>query len=84
MDVGIYSLNACRYLTGEEPALLSATCSVIDKDGRFKDVEENVSWAMKFPLASWPAATRPTARKWKASTASTDRKCPASRRRVCL
>jgi len=49
MDVGIYSLNACRYLTVEEPAFLSATCSVIDKDGRFKDVEENVSWTMKFP-----------------------------------
>jgi predicted dehydrogenase len=49
MDVGIYSLNACRYLTGEEPAMLSATWSVIDKDGRFKDVEENVSWTMKFP-----------------------------------
>jgi predicted dehydrogenase len=49
MDVGIYSLNACRYLTGEEPAFISATCSVIDKDGRFKDVEENVSWTMKFP-----------------------------------
>jgi predicted dehydrogenase len=46
--VGIYSLNACRYLTGEEPALLSATWSVIDDDGRFKDVEENVSWTMKF------------------------------------
>jgi len=49
MDVGIYSLNACRYLTGEEPARLSATWSVIDGDGRFKDVEENVSWTMKFP-----------------------------------
>jgi len=49
MDVGIYSLNACRYLTGEEPAMLSATWSVIDGDGRFKDVEENVSWTMKFP-----------------------------------
>jgi len=49
MDVGIYSLNACRYLTGEEPAIVSATSSVIDKDGRFKDVEENLSWTMKFP-----------------------------------
>jgi predicted dehydrogenase len=49
MDVGIYSLNACRYLTGEEPNWLAATCSTIDKDGRFKDVEENVSWTMKFP-----------------------------------
>lgn len=48
-DVGIYSLNACRYLTGEEPAAISAYASVIDHDGRFKEVEENVSWTMKFP-----------------------------------
>jgi predicted dehydrogenase len=49
MDVGIYSLNACRYLTGEEPAEIKAVSSVIDKDGRFDTVEENVSWTMKFP-----------------------------------
>jgi predicted dehydrogenase len=49
MDVGIYSLNACRYLTGEEPAILKADSSVIDQDGRFKEVEENLSWTMKFP-----------------------------------
>jgi predicted dehydrogenase len=48
-DVGIYSLNACRYLTGEEPAQIAAYASVIDQDGRFKEVEENVSWTMKFP-----------------------------------
>ena len=48
-DVGIYSLNACRYLTGEEPDHISANASVIDHDGRFDEVEENVSWTMKFP-----------------------------------
>jgi predicted dehydrogenase len=48
-DVGIYSLNACRYLTGEEPEKISAYASVIDHDGRFNEVEENVSWTMKFP-----------------------------------
>lgn len=48
-DVGIYSLNACRYLTGEEPGHISANASVIDHDGRFDEVEENVSWTMKFP-----------------------------------
>ena len=48
-DVGIYSLNACRYLTGEEPEHISANASVIDHDGRFDEVEENVSWTMKFP-----------------------------------
>ena len=48
-DVGIYALNACRYLTGEEPVQIAAYASVIDHDGRFKEVEENVSWTMKFP-----------------------------------
>ncbi len=49
MDVGVYSLNASRYLTGEEPQLISAYSSVIDKDGRFSEVEENVGWTMRFP-----------------------------------
>ena len=49
MDVGIYSLNACRYLPGEEPASVEGYSSVIDKDGRFAEVEENLSWTMKFP-----------------------------------
>ena len=48
-DVGIYSLNACRYLTGEEPHHISALASVIDHDGRFNEVEENVAWTMHFP-----------------------------------
>jgi predicted dehydrogenase len=49
MDMGVYSLNACRYLTGEEPTDIKAFSSVIDHDGRFDTVEENVSWTMKFP-----------------------------------
>jgi predicted dehydrogenase len=49
VDVGIYSLNACRYLTGEEPAALEGYCTVVDKDTRFREVEENCSWTMKFP-----------------------------------
>jgi predicted dehydrogenase len=49
MDMGVYSLNACRYLTGEEPGDIKASWSVIDKDGRFNEVEENLAWSMKFP-----------------------------------
>ncbi len=49
MDVGIYCLNACRYLTGEEPGDLKANMSVIGNDPRFKEVEEYVAWTMKFP-----------------------------------
>lgn len=49
MDMGVYSLNACRYLTGEEPVSLEGYAGVVDHDGRFKGVEENLSWSMKFP-----------------------------------
>lgn len=49
LDVGIYSLNACRFLLGEEPSRVSAFSSVIDHDGRFDQVEETIAWIMKFP-----------------------------------
>ncbi len=48
-DVGIYSLNACRYLTGEEPVKLEGFSTVADRDGRFETVEENDGWTMHFP-----------------------------------
>ena len=35
-DVGIYVLNACRYLTGEEPVKFTAVASTVDQDGRFE------------------------------------------------
>lgn len=49
MDVGIYSLEACCYLTGEEPVEVSGFSSIIDHDGRFQEVEENLVWTMRFP-----------------------------------
>jgi predicted dehydrogenase len=48
-DVGIYVLNASRYLTGEEPVDFAAFTSTMDHDGRFNEVEENVSWTLRFP-----------------------------------
>lgn len=49
VDVGIYSIQATRYLTGEEPAEVQAISSVTDHDGRFKEVEETVVWNFRFP-----------------------------------
>ena len=48
-DVGIYCLNACRYLTGEEPSQISAYAFSDPTDPRFTEVEESVTWTMKFP-----------------------------------
>ena len=49
MDVGIYYLNAARYLTGEEPVAFTAVATSNKDDERFKDIEENLSWTMRFP-----------------------------------
>jgi predicted dehydrogenase len=48
-DVGIYCVNASRYLTGEEPVSVQGYSSVVDQDGRFTEVEENLAWNMRFP-----------------------------------
>ena len=61
MDIGIYSLNASRYLTGEEPSEINAMMYNTPGHIRFKEVEENVSWLMRFPSGviahcAWPWA----------------------------
>lgn len=48
MDVGIYAVQACRYLSGEEPIEISATETKTDPV-KFKEVDESVTWSMKFP-----------------------------------
>ena len=48
MDVGIYALQATRYLTGEEPVHVSAMTTVTDPV-KFKEVEESIVWQTKFP-----------------------------------
>ena len=48
MDVGIYALQASRYLTGEEPVLVSAL-ETKTNPAKFKEVDETVTWQAKFP-----------------------------------
>ncbi len=48
-DVGIYCLNASRYLTGEEPASFSAYAYSNPNDPRFREVEESINWITRFP-----------------------------------
>ncbi|QHT71215.1 Gfo/Idh/MocA family oxidoreductase [Rhodocytophaga rosea] len=49
MDIGIYSLNAARYLTGEEPVEITAMMHSTPNDPRFKEVEENMTFLLRFP-----------------------------------
>lgn len=49
MDIGIYSLNAARYLTGEEPVEVTAQEYSDKADPRFKEVEDLVHFTLRFP-----------------------------------
>ena len=49
MDIGIYALNAARYLSGEEPAAVNAMMHSTPNDPRFVEVEENITFQLRFP-----------------------------------
>ncbi|MDY3560431.1 Gfo/Idh/MocA family oxidoreductase [Gemmata sp. JC673] len=48
-DVGIYCINAFRYLTGEEPTEVTATAHQPKDDPQFREVPESVSFTLRFP-----------------------------------
>jgi predicted dehydrogenase len=49
MDIGIYSLQAARYITGEEPGEINAVTYTTPGDVRFKEVEETINFQLRFP-----------------------------------
>jgi len=49
MDIGIYSLQAARYITGEEPVEINAMTYTTPGDERFKEVEETINFQLRFP-----------------------------------
>ena len=50
MDVGIYSLQFCRMMTGREPVAVTAQTVTTDPK-KFDEVEETLFWTMDFPGA---------------------------------
>jgi len=49
MDIGIYALQAARYLSGEEPSEINAFMYSTPGDVRFKEVEESINFQLRFP-----------------------------------
>ena len=49
MDIGIYALQAARYLSGEEPVSVNAMTYSTPGDVRFTEVEEHVTFQLRFP-----------------------------------
>lgn len=49
LDLGIYPLNAIRWIVGEEPVSFSAQVGTRASGSRFSTVEESIEFSMKFP-----------------------------------
>jgi len=49
MDIGIYALQAARYISGEEPMEINAMSYSTPGDPRFREVEENINFQLRFP-----------------------------------
>jgi predicted dehydrogenase len=48
-DIGIYSINAARYITRENPIEVTAAAHQTAGDPRFREVPESVMFTMRFP-----------------------------------
>ena len=49
MDIGIYALQAARYMTGEEPVAVFAKETTNRSDPRFREVEDMIDFQLEFP-----------------------------------
>ncbi len=48
-DVGLYCLNAFRYLTGEEPVEVTGQLTQPKDDPRFREIEDVCAFTLRFP-----------------------------------
>lgn len=56
MDVGVYALQACRYLSGEEPVRVSAFETKTDPV-KFAEVDETMTFQLTFPSGAVGSCT---------------------------
>lgn len=57
MDIGLYSLQAACYTTGEDPVEVSAMEFTDRSDPRFKEVEDVINFQMRFPSGALAQCT---------------------------
>ena len=53
MNIGIYCVQASRYITGEEPVAVTAQFGPITNAELFKEVEASITWQLAFPSGAY-------------------------------
>ena len=48
-NLGVYCVQATRYITGEEPVSVTAQFGPVTKPEIFKEVEQSITWQLNFP-----------------------------------
>jgi predicted dehydrogenase len=49
MNLGVYCVQAGRYIMGEEPIAVTAQFGPVTNKELFKEIEESITWQMEFP-----------------------------------
>ena len=49
MNLGVYCIQAGRYITGEDPVGVTAQFGPVLRKELFSEVEESITWQMEFP-----------------------------------
>lgn len=49
VNLGVYCVQACRYVLGEEPVSVTAQFGPVTNRELFSEVEESITWQMHFP-----------------------------------
>jgi predicted dehydrogenase len=49
MNLGVYCVQCCRYVSGEEPVSVTAQFGPVTNKTLFSEVEESITWQLNFP-----------------------------------
>ncbi|MGI9549791.1 MAG: Gfo/Idh/MocA family protein [Aurantibacter sp.] len=57
MNLGVYCVQASRYVLGEEPISVTAQFGPITRPELYKEVEESITWQLNFPSGAVATST---------------------------
>ena len=57
MNLGVYCVQSCRYVLGEEPTAVTAQFGPITDKEKYSEVEESITWQLEFPSGAIATST---------------------------
>src|SRR5690349_2543562 len=57
MNLGVYCVQCCRYILGEEPVSVTAQFGPVTNQQLFSEIEESITWQLQFPSGALTTST---------------------------